>query len=279
MTRGALLVEWLNRAGGIAHTSSARVAGFTDHDMRTAIARDDIRRLRRSWLITPAAPLPGIRAVTAGGKLTCLSEAARLGLWVLNEETLHVSRTPTSSARLDPDVRYHWSPGPRPCARRAWHEPLINVLAHVAVCVPREEGLAVWSSALRLTSLTPEHLARVDWAGPAARFAAANATLLSDSGLETYVVERLRAFGLRLRQQVWIDGHPVDVLVSDRLVIQIDGFEHHRTAKDRRRDIAHDARLTLLGYTVLRFDYSQVVFAWAEVENSILSAVAQGLHR
>jgi very-short-patch-repair endonuclease len=279
MTRGVLLREWLNRAGGIAHTSTARVAGFTDQDMRTAIARDDIRRLRRSWLITPAAPPPGIRAVIAGGKLTCLSEAARLGLWVPDDDTLHVSRTPTSSERLDPEIRYHWSRGPSPVARRAWREPLINVLAHVAACVPREEGLAVWSSALRLTELTHEHLARVKWAGPAARFAAANASLLSDSGLETYVVERLRPFGVRLRQQIWIEGHPVDVLVGDRLVIQIDGFEHHRTAKDRRRDIAHDARLVLLGYTVLRFDYSQVVFGWAEVESTILTAMSQGLHR
>lgn len=279
MTRGVLLLEWLNRAGGIAHSSSARIAGFTDQDMRTALARDDIRRLRRSWLISPAAPQPGIRAVVAGGKLTCLSEAARLGLWSTEHNTLHVSVAPTSSASLDPEVRYHWSRGPSPTARRAWHEPLINVLAHVAVCVPREEGLAVWSSALRLTSLTPDHLTRVKWAGPAARFAAANASLLSDSGLETYVVERLRPFGLRIRQQVWIEGHPVDVLVADKLVIQIDGFEYHRTAKDRRRDIAHDARLMLLGYTVFRFDYSQVLFGWAEVERTILTAVGQGLHR
>ena len=52
--------------------------------------------------------------------------------------------------------------------------------------------------------------------------------------------------------------------------VQIDGFEHHRTAKDRRRDIAHDARLTLLGYTVLRFDYVQIAQVLVNlVENAI----------
>jgi very-short-patch-repair endonuclease len=246
--------------------------------VRLAVQRGDIRRLRRSWLVTPSAPPLAIRAVVAGGRLTCLSEAARLGLWVPDAGTLHVALAPTSSAPLDPHVRYHWSPGPVPVARRAWHEPLINVLAHVAACVPREQSLAVWASALRLTAVTPEHLVRVRWSGPAARFAAANASLLSDSGLETYVVERLRPFGLALRQQVRLAGHPVDVLIGHRLVVQLDGFEYHRRAEDRRRDIAHDARLALLGYTVLRFDYSQVIFGWDQVESTILTAVAQGLH-
>lgn len=112
-----------------------------------------------------------------------------------------------------------------------------------------------------------------------ARFAASHASLLSDSGLETYLVDRLRPFGVDLRQQVWIEGHRVDLLIGQRLVVQIDGYEHHRRAKDRRRDIAHDARLRLLGYTVLRFDYQQVVFEWPDVERTILMAVAQGLHR
>ena len=63
------------------------------------------------------------------------------------------------------------------------------------------------------------------------------------------------------------------------LIVQVDGFRYHREARERRRDIAHDARLVLLGYTVLRFDYAQVLFGWAEVEHAILLAVAQGLHR
>lgn len=83
---------------------------------------------------------------------------------------------------------------------------------------------------------------------------------LSDSGLESYFIELMRAIGVRVRQQVRIDGHPVDALIDDRLVVQLDGFAFHSSAADRRQDIAADVRLRLLGYTVLRFDYQQVLF-------------------
>ena len=102
--------------------------------------------------------------------------------------------------------------------------------------------------------------------------------MLSDSGLESVFIDGLRRIGLTVRQQVLIDGHRVDVLVGDRLVVQLDGFAHHQ-ASDRRRDIRADARLTLRGYTVLRFDFQQVYFDWDYVEATVLAAVAQGRHR
>jgi very-short-patch-repair endonuclease len=60
--------------------------------------------------------------------------------------------------------------------------------------------------------------------------------------------------------------------------VQLDGFEHHSSAQDRRRDFRADTRLALRGYTTLRFDWYQVLFDWAFVERSLLLAVAQGLH-
>lgn len=56
------------------------------------------------------------------------------------------------------------------------------------------------------------------------------------------------------------------------------GFAHHRAA-DRRRDLRHDAELALRGYTVLRFDYFQVLFAADDVIAAVSTAIAQGLHR
>lgn len=136
----------------------------------------------------------------------------------------------------------------------------------------------MWESAIRSRQISAEHLAAVGWSGPRARELAELTSLLSDSGLETIALDRLRSFGLPIRQQVRLEGHPVDLLIGERLVVQIDGFAFHSDARDRRRDLAHDARLTLKGYTVLRFDYAQVLFGWREVEASILLAVAQGRH-
>ncbi|NUT58055.1 MAG: DUF559 domain-containing protein [Agromyces sp.] len=89
---------------------------------------------------------------------------------------------------------------------------------------------------------------------------------------------RLRRIGIPVRQQVAILGHLVDGLIGDRLVYQIDGFAHHRTAAQRRQDIAHDRRLALAGFTVLRFDYAQIMFDWPAVELEIRTAMAQRLH-
>ena len=62
-----------------------------------------------------------------------------------------------------------------------------------------------------------------------------------------------------------------------RLVVQLDGFAHHQGA-DRRRDLRADARLVLLGYTVLRFDLVQLLFHPDEVVATIATALAQQRH-
>ena len=117
-------------------------------------------------------------------------------------------------------------------------------------------------------------LARVRWNCPAARELASAASKLSDSGLESEFVQLMRGAGVAVRQQVWIDGHPVDGLIGERLIVQLDGFAHHQAA-DRRRDLRADARLALRGYTVLRFDYQQVLFNAPYVIDTVQTAIAQ----
>ncbi|WP_345803083.1 DUF559 domain-containing protein [Microbacterium sp. AZCO] len=153
----------------------------------------------------------------------------------------------------------------------------VNVLAHIAECLERADALAVWESAARKGVVGAETLARVQWRSVRCRELARATSLLSDSGLETHAAHGFRALGLPFRRQVWIAGQPVDILVGDRLVVQLDGA-HHLEKKQRRRDIRHDATLRLMGYTVLRFDYQQVLFDWAHVESTLTMAVAQGLH-
>ena len=111
-----------------------------------------------------------------------------------------------------------------------------------------------------------------------ARRLAEVASLLSDSGIETHFLHLMHGIGVTVAQQVWVDGHPLDGLIGDRLAIQLDGFAHHQ-ASDRRRDLRADARLALRGFTVLRFDYHQVLFEPDYVTATVTDAVAQGLHR
>lgn len=111
----------------------------------------------------------------------------------------------------------------------------------------------------------------------AGRAVLTRASPFSDSGLETFVIPRLRWMKVRLVPQAWICGHRVDFLIGDRLVLQIDGAHH--VGFQRQQDIAHDGQLMLRGYHVIRVGYHQVIEDWPLVQDLIMRAVAQGLHR
>ena len=272
------LGSWLNQQGGIAHSQQALRAGFTRFAIRRNVAEGVCTRIRRDWLALPTAPLDLSAAAALGGRVACLSVARRLELWHLPDGMNHVSMPRNGAVPASDTLRVHWSAGPVPVARFALVEPIENALVHVAACQPFEHALVVWDSALNKNLVTQQSLARLPLRGAAARAVRDVASGLSDSGLETLPVARLAATGIRVSQQVMLDGHKVDGLIGDRLVLQSDGFSFHSSAEQRRADIAHDRRLALLGYTVLRYDYRQILFDWARIESEILRAMAQGLH-
>jgi very-short-patch-repair endonuclease len=56
-----------------------------------------------------------------------------------------------------------------------------------------------------------------------------------------------------------IGTHEVDALWGQqRLAVQLDGFEFHRTRRDRERDAASDADLELAGFRVMRLTWDDV---------------------
>ncbi len=212
-----------------------------------------------------------------------MSAAALAGFWtptgVRADERVHVAIASTAARVMSKELRLHWGRGPAPVGRNDNADPVLNVLFHVAHCLSRRDALAVWESAIRKKAVDAEVLERVAWRSTQAAELAAVASSLSDSGLETVFVDGLRRTGVSVRQQVWIDSRPVDGLIGTSLVTQIDGFAHHSSAADRRRDLEADARLIARGYIVLRFDYHQVLFDWPYVVETILTAIAQGAHQ
>lgn len=60
-------------------------------------------------------------------------------------------------------------------------------------------------------------------------------------------------------------------------MLQIDGGHH--VGLQRAEDVAHDAALMLMGFHVIRVTYVQVIERWHEVQDLVMRAVAQGLHR
>lgn len=154
-------------------------------------------------------------------------------------------------------------------------DSLENVLVLVATCVPYEEALIVWESALNKQMASAESLSRLALPGRA-RSLLAEVQPFADSGLETIVVHRLRWMKVRLLPQAFLHGHRVDLLIGERLVLQIDGAHH--VGAQRSEDVRHDALLMLHGYHVIRVGYRQIVDDWPSVQYLISRAVAQGLH-
>lgn len=277
--RDRQLAGWLRDRGGIAHTSDARSAGYTPREIARLVDKGSVRRVRKSWLVRDDVASERVAAIEVGGRLTCVSAAKSLGLWTPDHDDVHVAVFGNASRFSAEGLCVHWANGPAPVSRGIVEDPIVNVLFHVARCQPQLDAIAVWESAIRKRIADPATLALVAWRSPAAAEIAAVASSLSDSGLETRFVAGMRRCGIEVRQQVLLDGRRVDGLIGEFLVIQLDGFAHHSSPAERRRDIAADARLTLRGYTVLRFDYQQVYFAWDEVVATIRLAMAQGLHQ
>ena len=277
------LAAWIAARGGVAHRDDALRAGFVIAVIRAFVREGHAELVRRVWLCTPDASAELRTAAGAGGRITCTSLARRRGWWIPEGvgAELHLHLLPGSgSTRLDEKWTgvTHWTKPLAPAARSLLGT-VEDALLHIAACVERDTALVLWESAARAEKLAPQTLRAIRWGSRAARELAEAVAGLSDSGLETLVVVPLRRHGLRVRQQILLAGRPVDVLVGERLVLQIDGYEFHSSSAQRASDIAHDAELRLRGYTVFRFSYSQVVHDWPTVERTIRRAVAQGLHR
>lgn len=271
--------EWVERHGGIVHRQQLLDAGVSQRRLRAALDAGVVERVRRYWVASSSAPPPLVSAARATAVVACVSAARLRGWWIPPEldPRLHLSVRPHAERPRD-EVVVHWSAPLVPVSPTTLIESVEDSLEHIAGCVPREAALVLWESAARIERWDPVALSRVRWRTPASREVAAIITGLSDSGLETMFVTRLGPWGLPIHQQVMIAGHPVDVLIGDRLVVQLDGFAYHSSPADRARDLAHDRELVSRGYTVLRFTYAEVIYGWDRVERAIARAIAQGLH-
>lgn len=275
------LSDWITSKGGILHRQVVTEARWPPHALRTAVACGSVEVVRRTWFATTSAPVDELAAAHAGARIACLSLARARRWWMPDDVDphRHLSRPPHARAapRNAEDV-VHWSKPVAPASALNLYESIEDALAHIAGCAAPESARVMWESAIRIERLSIEALRRVRWTTRAAARLAHEVSDLSDSGLESIFLVRLGPWGVPIRQQHVVAGRPVDFLIAERLVVQVDGHAHHSSAADRARDAAHDAELRLRGYSVLRFTYAQVLHDWQMVERTIARALAAGLH-
>lgn len=270
-------VAELERRGGIARVTALRTAGVSAHALRRAKELGIVKSLRRDWVaLRDADPLVA-GAVARGVLLSCVSGAQHLGLWVPEKTEPHVVAPPHAARiRVPRGVVVHWSRPVMPRDPDATVDTVANILCLVAQCQPLETALVIWESALNKRLIEIARLRELDLP-PLARELLCRARPFADSGLETIFFSRLRWMRIPMLPQAWVHDRRVDILIGERLVIQIDGATH--TGLQRTKDIEHDAQLTLRGYQVLRFSYEQIMERWHDVQAVIMEAVAQGRHR
>lgn len=270
------LVNSVASIGGVGRCTTLVELGHSRYRIDQAIQTRRLVRVRRNWVALLDADAELVDAARRGVVLSCITLAQRRGLWVPRlPDIRHVAAHQCSSAYDTTGAVVHWRRPVVPRHPDALEDSLENALVLAATCVPHDDVLPIWESALRQGLVAREMMARLALP-PAARAVLKDAGGWADSGLETLFRTRLRWLSIRILPQVWLFGHRVDFLLGERLVVQTDGGSH--VGAQRTRDIAHDAELVLRGYTVLRFSYSQIVNDWPHVQATIMSAVGQGLH-
>ncbi|WP_022880587.1 endonuclease domain-containing protein [Gryllotalpicola ginsengisoli] len=277
------LDQILDLNDGFATRAALRSAGFSARRIRAEIAQGRLIALGRDIVARPGAGRSRRRAVEMHARLACVSAARLMGLWAIDDGRLHVvPRSLNSHFAPDgrsPEVVAHWSPAPlEPDRHRVAVESGRNALMHIARCQPLSLAVATFDSAIRQRFISVEELRRLASARRD-RFArvVAHVSDQSDSGLESITRVGLREVGLTCREQVIIDGHPVDLLVGETLIIQLDGRHHLDDPAQLARDRWQDRRLRRMGYTVLRFGYADVVHNWPATLAEILAHVGHGV--
>jgi very-short-patch-repair endonuclease len=276
----------VDRLGGIARTRELREQGCTRASIAAAVHRGRIIRLRIGWFGVPSLPDPVIRAHRVGGPPACATVAAWRGLWMLNDPILHVEvaehdsrfRDQDDATRAVPvrardDVVLHWVSDGMRSPRGG--QPLVTALQHMATCVPQLDAICAIDSALQRGLVQLDALRA--GAGPSVRRLLEHCDRSAESGVESIFRVRAIAAGFTMRtQQKLPGGGRVDFLFGDRLVIEVDGSEHHSGheafVSDRERDAWHAA----IGYRVVRLTYEQVVHRWHEVESLLWLLHAHG---
>ena len=253
-------------------TRQLRAGGLSEKQIRSAVARGALIRLRIGHFARPDASAAAMSAVRAGGSLACVSELRHRGVWVLDSPQLHI-RVARNAARLpDQAVRRHWDT--RPPADDG-HVDVVSALIQAHGCLERRAWIASVDSALHIGALQPSQLPELRSGLPQLGRRALDLTdRRAESGLESIVRVIALDLGLRVRSQVRVAGvGRVDLIVEGWVVIETDGSAFHDQPLSAR-DRARDARLVAGGRAALRPGYSLIVYNQPAVARQLIGAVA-----
>jgi very-short-patch-repair endonuclease len=278
--------------GGVLPTSALDRLGVSRDARSAAIASGSVVAVRRGWYGVPDAPADVVAAVRVGGALTGASVARLHGLWLLKDDRLHV-RVSGSASRLrspadrgialtqEHGVCVHYRERPGGVRDLPARDGLPRALAEMFTCGGALPATIALDSALNTGELDAAGRAELRRIVTArARRFVDGADPLCDSGLETIARLLLVSRRVRHRTQAWIRGvGRVDLLIGDRLVVELDGAGFHIDAPDFEEDRRRGLELARQGYLLVRLTYRMVMDDWDTTRATVLEIIAHGEHR
>jgi very-short-patch-repair endonuclease len=274
--------------GFLARSDQLRELGHSRSTLDAAIAEGWLLRPVRPWLATTSAERDAVIAIMHRGALTSASALGSYGMWRGLDRAIHVAVHPHSSGgvsrttvplasfaqprHLTHGVVKHWAESTG--GQRGWRVPAVDALAAFARNASSEDLVAAIDSGLQTGVLKPSDVPPVFARLPLRLQAAASLVNgQAESGTESIARLRLAGVARHIEIQVEIGPYRVDLLLDGWLAIEIDSEEWH--ASSRISDLRKATWLTVRGYRVEHFDYSQVMFDWPSVERAIRQTLGQ----
>lgn len=283
------VIRFIRANGGALSYRELDAGGIPRAAVSAAVSAGAIERVRRGWFATTDAPRDVVRAARVGGAVTAASAARLDGVWLLGDPLLHVRVTSSTGRLRSPDasdepldrrrhgVCVHYRSAPAITGAR---DALPIALVEMLTCAEPTAAIVAMDSAMSIGAISVADLAQVRaLALPSRRYLVDRVNPGSASGIETILRLFLRTHGIRHRVQVRIPrvGH-IDLLIGDRLVIEVDGEGFH-TGPEFEADRRRDFELVMRGYLVMRLSYRMVLNEWHAVSSGILQLVRRGEHR
>jgi hypothetical protein len=261
---------------GVVHLDTLRADGMSRRELNRLVRNGTFVRLRTGWYAGPAADPAVVRAVSLGGRVTCVDALRLHGVWVLPDPRLHVafarsqSRLPTAPT----DVRRHFGPDIRQRTSDAV-APVVEALRHYERCTDEEGLVMALDSALNQRLLLLSDLRAV--VGERHEHIGDLVDPRAESGTETRLRLWLRRRGHDVQVQHQVGGvGRTDLLVNGWLVVELDSRAFHTGVDAYERDRARDLAALGLAYPTLRLTYRQVIDDWTDTQCKLADVLLGG---
>jgi very-short-patch-repair endonuclease len=261
----------------------------------TAAVRDgSLLRPMNGWYTLPDADQDLIRATRVGGCVAAASATRFHGLASPERGLLHVC-VPRNACRLrsassrripahaDSSIRIHWGTDELDVDRRELVVPLQLCLRQVVATEPHDVAIAVLDSALFRQALSSTEFAAMVRGWPSwMRRIATRVDGRSEGFPESIARVRLEDAGIGRRASIRIQpevvGRRLDIVLGDRLLIEVDGYAHHSTPQQISDDRHRELELLALGFIIIRLTYQLVMHEWDSVLHAIEVVLDRGDH-